>query len=75
MTEGFFTIVEAILVTERKLKFVDSNSEDLSCCFQSSHTYVWLPYFPGKGKLLCWEKKEKNQCSVVSVSVRYGLNS
>lgn len=53
MTEDFFTIMEAILVTERKLEFVDSDSEDLSCCFQPSHTYVWLPYFPGKGKLLC----------------------
>lgn len=40
MTECFFTIMEAVLVTARKLECVDSNSEDLSCCFQPSLTYV-----------------------------------
>lgn len=73
MTEGFFTIVEVILVTERKLECVDSDSEDHLLLSAQPHVCM-AALFSWKRKVALLEKK-KNQCSVVSVSVKYGLNS
>lgn len=54
MAEGFFIIMEAILVTKRKRGCVDSRSEDLTVAVSpAACVYDRLPYFPGRRKLLC----------------------
>lgn len=59
MTEGFFTIVEVILVTERKLECVDSDSEDHLLLSAQPHVCM-AALFSWKRKVALLEKKKIN---------------